>query len=202
MLIDLTKLSPSEIYFLMTQTVVPRPVAWVLTQHKSKHFNLAPYSYFTAVSSEPPLLMYSGGKKPTGELKDSIANFEYNKHCVVHIASASQVQQMQDSANTLAAEESEIDAYNIETTEFAGFPLPRVKDCPIAFGCELHQTIEMGDKPQTLVFVEIKQIYIADDVVGLDAKQRLKTDVLKIDPISRLGGREYANLKEIVLAKI
>lgn len=202
MLIDLTKLSPSEIYFLMTQTVVPRPVAWVLTQHQSKHFNLAPYSYFTAVSSEPPLLMYSGGKKPTGELKDSIANFEYNKHCVVHIASASQVQQMQDSANTLAAEESEIDAYNIETTEFDGFPLPRVKDCPIAFGCELHQTIEMGDKPQTLVFVEIKQIYIADDVVGLDAKQRLKTDVLKIDPISRLGGREYANLKEIVLAKI
>ncbi|MER2492305.1 flavin reductase family protein [Catenovulum sediminis] len=202
MLIDMASLNSSEVYHLMTQTIVPRPVAWVLTQHQNAHYNLAPYSYFNAVSSEPPLLMYSAGKKPNGEIKDSIANFNYQQKCVVHIASAQQINQMQQSANSLPADESEIEHYNIELADFDGFELPRVKACPIAFGCELYQTTEIGDKPQTLVFVEIKQIYIADEVISLDDKQRLKTDVLKIDPIARLGGREYASLKEILVPKI
>ncbi len=62
--IDLSTLAPTQVYHLMTQTVIPRPIAWVLTDSGEQNFNLAPFSYFTAVSSRPPLLMISVGKSP------------------------------------------------------------------------------------------------------------------------------------------
>ena len=68
--IDASTLAPIQIYHLMTQTVIPRPIAWVLTESGEADYNLAPFSYFTPVSSNPPLLMFSVGKKPTGEIKD------------------------------------------------------------------------------------------------------------------------------------
>lgn len=86
--IDFKTLSSSERYHLMTQTVIPRPIAWVLTESSKANYNLAPFSYFTAVSSQPPLMMFSIGKKPTGERKDTVVNLERQQHCVVHIASA------------------------------------------------------------------------------------------------------------------
>ena len=71
-------LNPSERYHIMTQVVIPRPIAWVLTandgdqsNHSSSRFNLAPFSYFNAISSDPPLVMMSIGKKPDGEEKDT-----------------------------------------------------------------------------------------------------------------------------------
>ena len=66
MYISLDQLSPDKIYFTMTQVVIPRPVAWVLTDNGNHTFNLAPYSYFNAICSEPPLILISAGKKPDG----------------------------------------------------------------------------------------------------------------------------------------
>ncbi len=57
--LKLDTLAPTQIYHLMTQTVVPRPIAWALTESSEKEYNLAPFSYFTPVSSNPPVLMLS-----------------------------------------------------------------------------------------------------------------------------------------------
>ena len=69
MIIDFTQLPPASIYHTMTQTVVPRPIAWVLTSHDNGQWNVAPFSYFNAVSSHPPLVSLSVGRKRDGSRK-------------------------------------------------------------------------------------------------------------------------------------
>jgi len=178
----------------MTQTIIPRPIAWALTDSGNSSFNLAPFSYFTAVSSAPPILMLSVGKKPNGDDKDTLTNIIKNEKVVIHIASEQHASLVTQTAQTLAHGESELTDAGIETTEFTNFSLPRIAQCDIAYGCELYEIKPLGDVPQSLIFVEIKQIYINDNVVDVDEKQRIKVHANKIKPLARLGGAEYATI--------
>ncbi|WP_333005032.1 flavin reductase family protein [Vibrio coralliilyticus] len=193
--IDASTLAPTQIYHLMTQTVIPRPIAWVLTESGDADYNLAPFSYFTPVSSNPPLLMFSVGKKPTGEIKDTTRNVLETGRMVVHIANADLAEQVTQTSATLPHGESEVALAALELIDFEGFELPRIKDCPIAFGCKLFEVKEVGETPQSLIFAQIEDIYIAPEVIG-DNQERLVVDALKVNPLSRLGGSQYANLDQ------
>ena len=193
--IDASTLAPTQIYHLMTQTVIPRPIAWVLTESGETDYNLAPFSYFTPVSSNPPLLMFSVGKKPTGEIKDTTRNVLETGRMVVHIANADLAEQVTQTSATLPHGESEVALAALELIDFEGFELPRIKDCPIAFGCKLFEVKEIGETPQSLIFAQIEDIYIAPEVIG-DNQERLVVDALKVNPLSRLGGSQYANLDQ------
>lgn len=192
MQIDFSDLSATQRYHLMTQSIIPRPIAWALTDSSNGSFNLAPFSYFTAVSSDPPLLMISVGKKPNGDDKDTLKNVLDNKTMVIHIAAVEQAQLVTQTAATLAHGDSEIDATNLTTTPFDDFPLPRISECNIAFGCELFEIKALGDGAQTLIFMEIKQLYMSDHVVVNEDPMRIKVSAEKVAPLSRLGGGEYA----------
>ncbi|MFB9215296.1 flavin reductase family protein [Vibrio sinaloensis] len=192
--IELSTLAPTQIYHLMTQTVIPRPIAWVLTDSGKQNFNLAPFSYFAPVSSNPPLMMISVGKKPRGEVKDTTRNVLETGKLVIHIANVGQAEQVTQSAATLDHGESEVVASDIELVEFDGFELPRVKDCPVAFGCTLYEVQEIGATPQSLIFAEINTVYIDPEVIG-DRSDRLVVEALKVNPLSRLGGNDYSVLE-------
>lgn len=192
MQLDFSDFSSSERYHLMTQTIIPRPIAWALTDSENGSFNLAPFSYFTAVSSKPALLMLSVGKKSNGDRKDTLTNIINNNRVVIHIASTEQAELVTQTAKTLAHGESELLDSGLTTTDFEHFPLPRLTTCELAFGCELYEIKELGDAQQTLIFVEIKQLYLSDRVVTKDEQGRLKIDAAKIAPLARLGGGEYA----------
>ncbi len=194
--LKLDTLAPTQIYHLMTQTVVPRPIAWALTESSDQEYNLAPFSYFTPVSSNPPLLMLSVGKKPSGEIKDTTRNALETGKLVIHIASASSAEVMTATAATLDHGESEVTANNIELVEFEGFSLPRVKECAVAFGCTLYEVKEVGEVPQSLIFAQVEQVYISECVIDKES-ERLKIDALALDPLSRLGGGEYATLSNV-----
>lgn len=196
MQIDFSDFTASQRYHLMTQTIIPRPIAWALTDSENSSYNLAPFSYFTAVSSQPALLMLSVGKKPNGEKKDTLTNVLSNKKMVIHIASAEHAELVTQTAKTLAHGESELTEADIATTDFEGFSLPRLMQCDIAFACELYEIKELGDAAQTLIFVEIKQLYMNDRIVALDGKERLKVDANKVAPLARLGGGEYASITQ------
>ena len=194
MILNLSDFTANQRYHLMTQTIIPRPIAWVLTDSNNGSFNLAPFSYFTAVSSAPPLLMLSVGKKPNGDNKDTLVNIIKNKKMVIHIASEQDAQLVTQTSQTLAHGDSELSNANMETTEFSDFPLPRLSQCNIAYGCDLFEIKELGEVPQSLIFVEVKQVYINDKVADVDEKQRIKVHADKIMPLARLGGGEYASI--------
>ncbi|OLQ89851.1 protein/domain typically associated with flavoprotein oxygenase, DIM6/NTAB family protein [Vibrio ponticus] len=191
--IDMSTLSSTQAYHLMTQTLVPRPIAWVLTESGSGNYNLAPFSYFTAVSSTPPLLMFSAGNKPTGEPKDTVRNAIETGKMVIHIAGAELAEKVTQTAATLPHGESEVEAAQLSVTPFHAFELPRLQDCQIAFACRLYEVKPIGDAPQHLVFAEIEQIYI-DSQVTQSQEERLQLDTLAVNPLCRLGGTQYAVL--------
>ena len=198
MLLNFSNYTSAQRYHLMTQTIVPRPIAWVLTQSDNnspnKVYNLAPFSYFTAVSSDPAILMISLGKKPNGDNKDTLTNVLKNKKMVIHIASDNQAEIVTQTAATLDYGDSELFATDLTTTAFDGFPLPRLEQCHIAYGCELYEIKEIGDLPQTLIFVEIKRLYINDQVLNTEDPDRINIVADKVKPLARLGGGEYASI--------
>lgn len=198
MILDLDTVSPAQAYFQMIQTLVPRPIAWVLSEHANGSLNLAPFSYFTAVSAEPPLVMISVGHKPDGALKDTRANIEQRDDFVIHIAHRELLEAMNASAATMAAGVSEIEALGLETVPLAGSRLPRLKAARVAYACERYEIQEIGPAKQSLIIGRIKQIYLDDDIVETTAEGRIRVDAAKLDPIARLGASEYALLGEVV----
>ena len=186
---DLATLSPVDVYALMTQVIVPRPVAWVLSANADGSLNLAPYSYFTAVASDPPTIALSIGRRPDGDVKDTRANLEARGDCVVHVAHTELAEAVTASAATLPRGESEVEALGLETVPMAGSPLPRLALCRVALACEYVSTHEIGR--QGVVFARVRHVHVDDAAMGRDAKGRPKAVATALDPIGRLGGGEY-----------
>jgi flavin reductase (DIM6/NTAB) family NADH-FMN oxidoreductase RutF len=196
MYINLSELSEPQVYFTMTQTIIPRPIAWVLSENENSSFNLAPFSYFNAVCSDPPLVMISVGKKPDGSYKDTLVNIETRSDFVVHIVSRGLIDPMNQSSATLPAGESELDITGLPTAAMPGCRLPRLADSPIAFACERYEIHKIGGVPQSLILGRISGIHLDDGVVELDDKGRTKVNAERVDPLGRLGASEYVSFGE------
>ena len=190
MIIDYTRTSPKEIYQTMIQTIVPRPVAWVLSENQNKSLNLAPFSYFTGVCSNPAIISISAGYKRDGSVKDTCKNIDENRFFCVHIATCSQAYDVTNSAKELVYNKSEVDLLGLETTKFNDFY--RLSDCPIAMLCKKHKIIQIGKVKQNLIFGEVLQVYINDDILN----QENKVDQSKLDPLARLGDISYGHINQ------
>lgn len=198
MYLDFTQMMPADIYFAMTQTIVPRPIAWVLSENADGSLNLAPFSYFNAVNSDPPLLSLSVGSKPDGSLKDTRANILQRKRFVVHIAHTEMLEALNASAQILPASVSEIELLGLETVAFEGFELPRLKACRVAFACELHTEVPLGKETYSLLLGKIRALYADDSIATLNAKGRFKVDAAALQPLGRLGAGEYMQFGKVI----
>lgn len=196
MIIDLASLSANARYFTLIQSLVPRPVAWVLSRNSDGGLNLAPFSYFSGVASDPPLLMLSVGKKPDGSRKDTRENILARNDFVVHIPHREQAHHVTASSASLAQNESELDLLDLTLTDFDGAALPRITECRIAMACEYHSHQDITPS-QTMILGQIRTMYIADEVMTeVDGRRKIHAD--KIDPLARLGGNEYGTLGGII----
>lgn len=190
MQINLDDLSPARAYHLMIQSIVPRPIAWVLSDNGDETYNLAPFSYFNAVCSDPPVLMISIGRRPDGSDKDTARNIVGRKQFVVHIPHRDMALEVTESSRPLPFGESELTRQGLATVPFENFALPRLAKARLAFACELHSTQELG--PQLLVFGRIRHAWLDDAVASTDARGRLAVDAQALDPLGRLGGDDYS----------
>ncbi len=198
MQIKLDELPTQQVYFTMTQSLLPRPIAWLLTENDDGGYNLAPFSYFNAVCSDPPLVVISIGKQEDGSDKDSLRNVRERPECVIHIASGDQLDALNQSSATLPPGQSEVEAAGLELTSVQGFRMPRLSDCRIAMFCERHDIQMIGSrKQQALLFAEVREIYVADDCAETLENGRLKIHADRIEPLSRLGASEYATFGEL-----
>jgi flavin reductase (DIM6/NTAB) family NADH-FMN oxidoreductase RutF len=198
MILDLSALNPTQVYFQMLQTLIPRPIAWVLSENANASLNLAPFSYFNAVCSDPPLLLLSVGKKPDGTWKDTRVNIEQRSGFVVHIAHRELVAPLTESSASLPVGVSEVERLGLRLAPFAGFSLPRLADCRIAFACHRFEIREIGGTPQALILGRVEQIFVEEGVVVRDAKGRPKVAAERVDPLGRLGADEYVTFGEIL----
>lgn len=197
MIIDLASLSPNQVYFSLIQTVIPRPIAWVLSDNGDGSHNLAPFSYFNAVSSDPPLIMLSIGVRPDGTSKDTRENIEQRKHFVVHIAHRELLEFVNETSRTLPHGESELERISVSLTDFEGFSLPRISQCRVALACELYSSQRIGAE-QTLILGRVHKLYVADEACVKDAKGRSRIRADIIDPLGRLGTDEYCTMGDVI----
>lgn len=199
MQLEFSSIPPVERHHLMTQTILPRPIAWVLTRNgNQQNFNLAPYSFFTAICSDPPLVLFSAGKKlegeEKGEPKDTRRNIDEQKEFVIHIPTAQQINQVQKSAALLKHGESEIEQLGLTTTTFEGVNLPRLADSPVAMACQLYRLDEVGHHAQAVIYGEITRLYVDDALLN----EQNRIDPTALDPLAKLGGAFYSPLGSIM----
>jgi len=190
-------LEPVDRYRLMIQSIIPRPIAWTLTQNPGGNYNLAPFSYFNAIHSNPPLIMMSVGYKADKSPKDTRANIVREKKFVVHIASAEHAETVTRSSMPLATGESEVEDCGLELVDFAPFSLPRIVGVRIALACELDRVIEVGSNKQGLVFGEIRHMYVEDSLIT-ESSGKIHIDAMKLSPLARLGGDDYGVLGSVL----
>ena len=194
MLFDLDKdKKVNETYKLMAQTIIPRPIAWVVTENDGV-INIAPFSYFIGLSSDPATVLISVGHKPDGTPKDTLANIRKNGKCTICMVEEKDLEKMHFSSKGVDKEISEAEMFDIETEEvIEGYP-PKIKDVPAAYFCTLNQEIDLGGGLTIPLVLNVKQIFIDDEVIS--DKERLS---ISFKPVARIG-KSYAFLGEEIEA--
>lgn len=190
-------MSGGELYHTMVQTILPRPVAWILSENENGRYNLAPYSFFNGVSSSPPLVMISIGDKRDGSPKDTRKNILDRSHFVIHIPHTKLAAAVTESSAPLPYGESELELSGLETVAFEGFPVPRLAEARIAFACTHFRSVEIPEAKQILLLGKIVQFYLDDSIASL-TDGRLTIDPVRLDPLARLGGELYASLGRVI----
>ena len=165
-----------------TALVVPRPIGWISTLGRDGIVNLAPYSFFNAVSSQPPVVMFSSATR-----KDSQRNAEDLSEFVHSLVTYEVAEQMNITSSTVGAEVSEPELAGLEMAPSLVVRPPRVKKSPVAFECRHLKTVEVPSsegKPAmySIVMGEIVSIYVDDSVI-VDGR----IDLSKVRPVARLG---------------
>jgi flavin reductase (DIM6/NTAB) family NADH-FMN oxidoreductase RutF len=187
MLIDYSDKALTQRYQLMAQTIIPRPIAWVVTENDGV-VNVAPFSYFMGLSSEPATMVVSVGHKRDGSQKDTLRNLRESKKCTICMVDAKLLEKMHFSSKELDASLSEADVFNIPLTRpYNNFP-PMVEGTPSAFFCEYYQELELKGSKTIPLVVEIKQQYIDDDCISDN-----ETLHIQYDAVARVG-KSYATL--------
>ncbi|MEO0443025.1 MAG: flavin reductase family protein [Pseudomonadota bacterium] len=195
MIVNFADIAPSTRYHLLTQTIIPRPIAWVLSENDDQSLNLAPFSFFNAMCSDPPLMVLSVGKKPDGEIKDTRRNILSGRDFLIHIAHVDQADMLNKSAAALDYGESELEANDLALAKFEGCPIPRLAQCNIAYQCSVFDVHEIGPNQQAMIYAEVKQLYLNDAVFN-EENNRFIIDPEQINPLTRLGGSYYAALDQ------
>ncbi len=192
MIIDFQEETVAQRYHLMASTVIPRPIAWIVTE--GEVVNIAPFSYFTPLSSEPATLIVSIGHRPDGTPKDTLRNLRETKKCVVCIVDEDHFEAMHLSSKSLDASQSELEVFDIPTKNMIeSFP-PMPEGIKVAFFCEYLQEVELKGSKTIPVIVEIKHLYLDNEIISDTEKF-----TLEFSTIARVG-REYATLNKNITA--
>jgi flavin reductase (DIM6/NTAB) family NADH-FMN oxidoreductase RutF len=185
-------LSPPDAYRLLVGIVVPRPIAWITTLNEQGSINLAPFSCYTFVSSDPPMVAVSCGQRE-GVAKDTTRNAVRSRELVVNVVSEDLVEPMHMSSAEHPPGASEPQLLGIPLAPSLTVQPPRVAASPIALECRLDRIVELGRRKTQLVIAEVMLFRISPAVYG-DGK----VDFNKLRPLARLGGVNYAQLGRIV----
>jgi flavin reductase (DIM6/NTAB) family NADH-FMN oxidoreductase RutF len=172
-----------SLYRTLTGLVVPRPIGWISSRSEDGVDNLAPYSFFNAVSVDPPILMFAPADRPDG-LTDTATNVRATGEFVVNLVTHEFAEAMNRTSALLPPDESEFRHADLDRAESSRVDPPRVAGTAAAFECELYDTVDVGSN--TLVLGEVVMIHVRDDVTTEG-----KVDTTKLDIVGRLSGGYY-----------
>jgi flavin reductase (DIM6/NTAB) family NADH-FMN oxidoreductase RutF len=182
--LDFTSLPASDRYKILASTVLPRPIAWVVSRNASGTVNAAPFSFFNAVGSAPPLIMFSVSAYGERHWKDTLFNVRARGEFVVNLVP----EELGEKMNITAIDAPE----GVDETALAGLEMmpskvvdvPRIAGSPVAFECRLYKEVELG--ANVLVLGEV--LHVAVHSSAFANRERLYIDPDKLRLIGRMAG--------------
>ncbi len=195
MKIDPRDHDPRRLYMLMMSCVTPRPIAWVSTVSKEGIRNLAPFSYFSAVTSKPPLLSLAVARR-RGQRKDTAANASGSREFVINVVTERHVAAMVKTSGDYPPEVDEFEVAGLTAVPSALVTPPRVAEAPIALECRTREIFEVSPGIVDLIIGEVVMFHVADE---LPIDDDLSIPAAALGPVARLGRADYATLGDITL---
>jgi flavin reductase (DIM6/NTAB) family NADH-FMN oxidoreductase RutF len=190
--IDPASQSNHDNYKLLIGSVVPRPIAFVTTLSQQGVLNGAPFSYFSIVSSDPPLVSVSVQRK-NGERKDTARNAIATGELVVHIVNEANVEAINQTAAILPPDESEVVFAGLTPIDSEAVKVQGIAESKFRMECILEHAFELGGTEGTpacdLLIARVVRFQISEDILddgGIDAA--------KLAPVSRMAGNFYSTL--------
>ena len=179
MQIDPALHSTVDNYKLLTNLVVPRLIVWVTSQNRDGVVNLAPFSFFNAISSNPLYVIVSIGQNAAGEPKDTSRNILASGEFVVNLVTEDLFAAMNISAADFPADQSELEVANLHTAPSVHIKTPRVAEAQVSLECKLFSAQPLGT--YTLFIGELVMFHVADNRMGP------RLHINNFAPIGRLG---------------
>lgn len=196
------ELRARDAYQLMTQIVVPRPIAWVSTVDANGRPNLAPFSYFQAVCSSPPTIVLGIGWLPDGRPKDTLANILDTRELTISHVDRAQADAMNATSAAYPADVSEWTACAVESVPAKAVAPSRVAGAVAGMECRLTHAIPLGatrhgTPSTTLVVARVVHFWLADGLRERDERGRSTAiDPAALSSVGRLGGPHYVGVSE------
>ncbi len=189
MVIDPGSNQPSDIYKLMVGLIVPRPIAFVSSLSADGIRNLAPFSFFTAASANPPVICFTPMVRGRdGSLKDTLRNIEATGEFVTNVVSEDFILQMNASSAEVGPEVDEFVLSGLTPVASDLVRAPRVGEARAAMECKLVQIVHVSAKPLggSIVLGEVLRFHVDDTLFD-----NFRIDPDRLRPVGRMGGPLY-----------
>lgn len=179
MQIDPSRHSTADNYRLLSNLIVPRPIAWVSSLGESGLVNLAPFSFFNAVSAEPMYVMFSVMQSENGAPKDTERNVRARKEFVINLVTEELFEAMNLSAADFPPDISEIDIAGLHVAPSLKIATPRIAEARASLECTLYSEQRLGN--YTMFIGEVVMFHVADELIGA------RLHVNGFTPLGRMG---------------
>lgn len=195
---SIEELDNSRMYKMISGSIIPRAIGWITTlDEESEVVNAAPFSFTSGVSNEMPLISMAILRKD-GEAKDSARNLLKYKNGVVHIVSEDIVDEMNETAANLKADESELDRTNLHLIPSTRVKTPGIKEAKIRMEVTVYDYHPVKDRAGKIVtdffFLEVTDFHFDEAVFDVE-KEYIRVEALQ--PVARLAGPYYATLDDV-----
>lgn len=181
--------------------VSPRPIGWISTRSIDDYVNIAPYSFFNAVSEQPPMVMFSSAPNKDKLLgKDTLLNIKETGEFVVNIVSYAFRDKMNITSKNFPRGINEFEEAGIKMGQSKTVSVPYVKFAPASLECTLWKTLNLPENSNgscsTMIIGIVTGINIENSVI-----RDGKIDVTLYQPIARLGYSDYSRVEELFSIK-
>ena len=172
---------------------VPRPIAWISSLSKGGVLNVAPFSQFTNLSYDPPMIVFSASDRPAGSQKDTVQNLLDTKEFVVNMATWELRDEVEITGQGVDPDVDEATLAGLEMIPSRMVKPPRIAKSPVQMECLFHSSMTIPGRkgPHHLMVGRVIGVHIKDEVIGADGK----LDILKIRPLARLGYLDYTSVE-------
>lgn len=181
-------------YQLLTSLVVPRPIGWLSTRDPEGAPNLAPFSFYTALSSSPMLVGISIGLRSSGP-KDTLRNVRRTGAFCVNVVGESQLEVMNETAADFEPEIDEARRVGLDLAQGRLVDAPYVTEAPAVLECTLYREIELAEAGADFVIGRVEAVHLAPDLRLVPGTRYVDPETFR--PVGRLHGRAYGMLGEV-----